>query len=169
MWTAFTKYLTTWPLSKVVFNRHFKVQMDLIHNEALVNWDSITHFSSLASLFCQIWAASLCWMCHIFIRWESERQRNCAFFMFNFAWVGESSSSLLLAAVIPWPHFTSLVINSLCQSSWVIGRTSSPVKRLISAPLCGWLKAIINNEMGFAQDLFSCTLLQPVMSGYLVN
>lgn len=46
--------------------------------------------------------------------------------------------------------FTSLVINGLCQSSWVIGRTSSPVKRLISTLLCGWLKAAINNVMGSA-------------------
>lgn len=147
MYTAFTKYLTTWPLSKVVFNRHFKVQ---IHNDALVNWGSISHFSSLRSLFCQIWATSLCWMCHILIRLESEGQRNCVFFMFAILWLGESNSSLLSATVIPLPHFTSLVINSLCQSSCVIGRISSLVKRLISTPLCGWLKAIINNEMGFA-------------------
>lgn len=41
------------------------------------------------------------------------------------------------------------------------------LKRLISTLLCGWLKAMINNEMDIAQDLLSCTLLQPVLSGYL--
>lgn len=41
------------------------------------------------------------------------------------------------------------------------------LKRLISTLLCGWLKAMISNEMDIAQDLFSCTLLQPVLSGYL--
>lgn len=54
----------------------------------------------------------------------------------------------------PPPHFTSLVINSLCQSSRVIGRTSSPVKRLISMLLCGWLKAMINNVMALLKICF---------------
>lgn len=68
-----------------------------------------------------------------------------------------SNPSVQAAAVIapaplpPPPPFTSLVINGLCQSSWVIGRTSSPVKRLISTLLCGWLKAAINDVMGSAR------------------
>lgn len=52
-------------------------------------------------------------------------------------------------------NFTSLVINGLCQSSRVIGRTSSPVKRLISVLLCGWLKAMINNVMALLKICFS--------------
>ena len=52
----------------------------------------------------------------------------------------------------PHTHFTSLVINDLCQCSEVIGRTSWPVKRLISMLLCGWLKAMINNVMAFTED-----------------
>lgn len=48
-----------------------------------------------------------------------------------------SNSSAQSASVITLQHFTSLVINSLCQSSGVIGRTSSPMKRLISMLLCG--------------------------------
>lgn len=68
------------------------------------------------------------------------------------------------AAVITFPHFTSLVINGLCQSSGVIGRRSSPVKRLIRMLLCGWLKAMINNVMSFTQDLFCCSMLKVMFS-----
>lgn len=169
MLTAFTKYLTTWSSSKIVFNRHFKVQMDLNIMKHLLTGVQLVIFLHFFLSFVRSEQHHYVECVTFLTRLESDGKRNYVFFMFAILWVGESNSSLLSTAVIPLPHFTSLVINSLCLSSWVIGRTSSPVKRLISTPLCGWLKAVINNQMGFAQDLFSCTLLQPVMSGYLVN
>lgn len=93
---------------------------------------------------------------------ESEGLR----FFFTFCWWAPGSIRPISTAkprLSLFPHFTSLVINGLCQSSGVIGCTSLPVKRLISMLLCGWLKAMINTVMAFTQDLFCCGMRQSVM------
>ena len=100
---------------------------------------------------------------YVAVWWDSDSQGGC------FCWwaAGSVSPSEQTAAVITFPHFTSSVINGLCQSSWIIGRTSPSVKRLISTRLCGWLKAMINNGMAFTQDLFCCSMLHPADLVYL--
>lgn len=100
--------------------------MDPMHNTPLVNWDQQIFFSEMNCI-------SLLYM----LQFDETLAQRVMADVFVDEHRAASNPSVLPAAVITFPHFTSLVINGLCQSNGVIGCTSSPVKRLISTLLCG--------------------------------
>lgn len=102
-----------------------------MHNTPLVNWAELV--ISLHWFFSEMYCISVLGSDQT-ATYKAQRARADVFVDEHRA---ASNPSVQPAAVITFPHFTSLVINSLCQSSGVIGRTSSPVNRLISMLLCG--------------------------------